>query len=166
MTGDEATRCGAVLSECRRYRYELWRRWSDLAQDRQGYVAFIGLNPSTADETTDDRTIGRCVGFARSWGFSALCMLNLFAWRATDPRDMLRAANPVGPDNDRHLVNCAQGASLLVAAWGARGSYLGRDQQVCRLLPGLQVLRLTKGGHPEHPLYLPGSLRPIAWAHT
>lgn len=154
---------GAVLSSCRRYRYELWRVWDDLLATQDGYVMFVGLNPSTADETTDDRTVGRCIGFARSWGFRALCITNLFAWRATDPGDMLRASDPVGPENDDHLQSCAQGAGLIVAAWGTQGTHLGRDRQVAQLLPRLHCLRETKAGHPEHPLYVPGNDRPKPW---
>lgn len=122
---------------------------------------FIGLNPSTADEVKDDPTIRRCVAFAKDWGYNALCMTNLFAFRATDPAVMLAAPDPVGPDNDRHLVNLSRGAGVIVAAWGTNGAFLGRDREVQALLPGLHCLRKTKHGHPSHPLYLPGTLTPV-----
>lgn len=118
-------------------------------------VAFIGLNPSTADETADDPTIRRCVAFAKRWGYGGLVMLNLFAFRATDPRDMRSAASPVGPENDDHLRAVAAEAALVVAAWGVGGSYFGRDFRVRRLMgDGLMALGFTKSGQPRHPLYV------------
>jgi hypothetical protein len=78
----------ATISPCRMFRYALWRRWGS-----GPYAMFIGLNPSTADEQNDDPTIRRCIGFAQSWGYDALCMANLFAYRATKPTDMKNAAN-------------------------------------------------------------------------
>jgi hypothetical protein len=149
------------LSSCRRYRYTLRRRWGPGAA-----AVFIGLNPSTADETQDDPTIRRCIGFARAWGFDALCMVNLFAYRATDPTDMKKAEDPVGDINDATLRDVAKEAGVVVAAWGAHGTYRGRDAQVRAMLLGLHYLRLTKDGHPGHPLYLPASLRPVAWVNS
>lgn len=140
------------------YRYSLSRRWGPGA-----YAMFIGLNPSTADETQDDPTIRRCIGFARAWGYDALCMTNLFAYRATDPREMKRQADPVGRDNDAALQELASGAGVVVAAWGAHGAHLGRDAAVRKMLPRLHYLRLTKDGHPGHPLYLPATLEPMEW---
>lgn len=152
----------AIFSHCRRYRYSLWRDWRGLLPSGKGYAMFVGLNPSTADETNDDQTIRRCIAFAQAWGYEGLCMTNLFAFRATEPKDMMRDAYPVGPDNDRTLVDLAARAGVVVAAWGAHGTYLGRDRQVRAMIPNLHHLRLTKGGHPGHPLYLPGDLRPVA----
>jgi len=92
---------GAGFSECRAYRYALWRRW-----DWQGYanqVMFVGLNPSTADETEDDPTIRRCIRFAKDWGCGSLLMLNAYAWRATKPRDLHAYggyADAIGYSND------------------------------------------------------------------
>lgn len=144
----------AEFSPCRTYRYDLERHWHEGC----GKVAFIGLNPSTADETQDDPTIRRCIGFAKSWGFSGLHMLNLFAYRATDPKDMKLADDPIGPDNDRYILQVANECIAVIAAWGTHGVYRGRDNQVKRLLPELHCLKITKGGHPSHPLYLPKSL--------
>lgn len=150
----------AVLSQDRRYRYQLFRVW-----DRQLPVAtFIGLNPSTADETTDDPTIRRCIGYARAWGCGSLEMLNLFALRATDPFEMLRHPDPVGLRNDFYLKQATIGTRVVVAAWGTMGGHLGRDQVVRGLIgDGLHCLRLTKAGHPWHPLYLPKGLTPVPW---
>lgn len=157
-----AAAAGAELSPCRRYRYRLWRPVGAGAT-----LAVVGLNPSTADETADDPTIARLTERGRRLGFGRLVMLNLFAYRATDPREMKRAEDPVGPDNNQHLLAEAQAAALVLCAWGTHGAHRGRDQEVLRLLRGaglkLHVLRLTKGGHPEHPLYLPYDLSPMEW---
>lgn len=139
----------AKFSPCHRYRYQLWRRWGD-----GPYALFVGLNPSTADETTDDPTIRRCVRFARDWGYGALCMANLFAFRATDPKVMMAEPEPVGPANDGNLACAHLGAGITIAAWGAHGGHRGRDKEVLQMLSGFHHLGLTKGGKPRHPLYL------------
>jgi hypothetical protein len=149
---------GAIISPCGHYRYALWRKWGV-----GGTCNFIGLNPSTADATLDDPTIRRCIGFAKAWGYGSLMMTNLFAWRATNPRDMMQAHNPVGPDNDSTLIGAYLNAQVSIAAWGAHGTYDGRHNAVRELLPHLYYLRLTKDGHPGHPLYLPASLKPVKW---
>ncbi|WP_293371574.1 DUF1643 domain-containing protein [Nevskia sp.] len=142
------------------HRYTLWREWIG----GQGYVQFIGLNPSTADEQQDDPTIRRCIGFAKAWGFSALCMTNLFAYRATDPKVMKAAADPVGPDNDSYLYWAASGAGLIVAAWGFHGVHRYRDAEVVRVVHStgkpVHCLGKTKDRHPKHPLYLRADSRP------
>jgi len=148
-----------ILSPCRTYRYVLWREW-DLINP--AYAMFIGLNPSTADEVEDDPTIRRCVDYAKRWGYGALCMTNLFAYRETDRELMKRHPSPVGKDNDRWLVETAKDASVVVAAWGTHGVHLRRDQAVIRLLGRkLNCLGMTKDGHPGHPLYLKKTLTPI-----
>ena len=121
----------------------------------EGTVLFVMLNPSTADAETDDPTIRRCAGFARRWGFRELAVANLFALRATNPRELWRASDPVGPENDQHLVEMSSRADAVIAAWGAHGVYRNREQHVLRLLNGtVEYLGLTKQGHPRHPLYL------------
>ena len=94
MSIDRKTR----FSPCRRYRYTLWRDWNPLLPDNV-YAMFIGLNPSTADETNDDPTIRRCINFAKSWGCDSFCMTNIFAFRATDPKVMIAEPEPVGIDH-------------------------------------------------------------------
>ena len=84
--------------------------------DGEGYAMFIGLNPNKADEILDDPTIRRCMTFAQAWGYDALCMTNLFAFRATKPTDMLAALDPIGSENDKHLVELSRGAGVVVAA--------------------------------------------------
>jgi hypothetical protein len=155
----------ATFSPCRKYRYTLWREWSDFFAG-EPYLMVIGLNPSTADETTDDPTIRKCVGFAKRWGFGALCMTNLFAWRDTKPENMLRAEQPIGPLNDFYLFELAKNAGLILAAWGKHGSHLGRASYVRSVFHEagfqLQALRLNNDGSPMHPLYAPYEQSPVA----
>lgn len=152
-----------VFSQDRVYRYTLWREWPlPLIESAQGgYVMFIGLNPSTADETKDDPTIRKCVHYAKAWGYGALCMTNLFAYRATDPRKMKKHPTPVGADNDKWLKESARKAALIVAAWGRDGAHMKRDLAVEKLISNLQCLGQNGDGTPKHPLYLSNSLKPV-----
>ncbi len=152
---------GATFSPCRKYRYTLFRNWHSLSD--KGVVMFVGLNPSTADETNDDPTIRRCIGYAKNWGYSGIVMTNIFAYRATDPKDMKAISEPVGEENDQALKDQAARAGIVIAAWGAHGAHLARGEYVRALLPELHYLRLTKDGHPGHPLYLPAKLKPAPW---
>jgi hypothetical protein len=147
------------FSHCQRYRYTLWRTWGH-AND---YVMFVGLNPSTADESQDDPTIRRCVAFAKDWGYSGLCVTNLFAYRSTRPIEMMKAPDPIGMENDRWLKQIGENATIAIAAWGVHGTLGDRHQAVRQMLPNWHYLRLTKDGHPGHPLYLPKTLKPILW---
>lgn len=122
---------------------------------------FIGLNPSTADETKDDPTIRRCRNFAKAWGYDALCMTNLFGYRATDPNEMKDQIGPLGKDNLPTIERLAKEAGVVIAAWGVHGTHLDQDKVVRALLTDLQCLGKTKDGHPRHPLYLPKSATPI-----
>jgi hypothetical protein len=172
----------AVFSSCRSYRYVLWREWwqdqlprpicRDCADydgvcpntgrrcDPASYLMVIGLNPSTADEAKNDPTIRRCMGFAHRWGFGALCMTNLFAYRSTDPDVMKRQDEPVGPENDAWIISCAKGAGLVLAAWGKNGAFRDRASQVLKQVGKLYCLRLNADGSPEHPLYVPSNTLP------
>lgn len=124
---------------------------------------FVGLNPSTADEVKNDPTVSRCISYARSWGYGGLCMTNIFAFRATDPKVMKAHPDPIGTENDRYLATLAAEAGIVVAAWGTHGTHLGRGEAVRQLIPGLCCLRQTQEGHPNHPLYLPKTLIPRPW---
>lgn len=142
------------------YRYKLSREWAP----ELPCCMFIGLNPSTADADRDDPTIRRCVGFARRWGYGKLVMCNLFAFRATDPAALFEPEDPVGPENDEWLIDCAERADLIVAAWGARGDIRGRAHEVRTFLPEhVHHLGLTKFDQPRHPLYLRADTRPVLW---
>ena len=146
-----------VLSMDGLYRYTLWREF-DLTNSR--YVMFLPLNPSTADATEDDRSVRRMVDFAKRWGFGAMCVGNLFAFRATEPAVMKAAVDPVGPHNDAALLALASQASLIVAAWGTDGAFRSRADDVARLMPKLHCLVRNKDGSPRHPLYVRAETRP------
>lgn len=162
---DEGIANGADISPCGNYRYKLWRTWR---QDRPT-LSIIGLNPSTADATQDDPTIRRCIGFAKSWGYGGLIMLNLFAWRATNPSELYKShgcgINVVGELTDDYITANVQ--KINVAAWGVNKT-LGRDKTVRAIFNGsdcpLHVFRLTTKGCPCHPLYLPRDITgPTEW---
>lgn len=149
----------ADFSSDRIHRYSLSRFWIS----SKPKVAFVGLNPSTADENIDDPTVRRCIRFADSWGFGGMYMLNIFAFRATDPKEMKAAADPVGFLNNEFLERISSECEITVAAWGTHGNFKGRDQEVLPLLNNLHYLAKTKHGFPKHPLYLKKSLQPIKW---
>jgi len=152
------------------HRYILNRTWN--AQHR-GIVNFIMLNPSTADDVFDDATIRRCIGFAKRWGFSGLVVTNLFAFRATDPKDLrkLAATNPayaVGDGNTDWIEQEAAKAEAVVCAWGNGGGLLGRDLWIAnRLLENhdLLCIRRTKEGNPVHPVREPYTDAPEAFMY-
>ena len=105
----------AYISECGQYRYLLTR---DVASIGNGTVTFVCLNPSTADATEDDPTIRRCTRFAREWGYAQLKVVNLYAYRSTDPSQLARVPDPVGPENDDILSAVLGSSDCIVAAWG------------------------------------------------
>jgi hypothetical protein len=198
---------GATISGCGRYRYRLWREWRlgnstqwDMWTEDDGSPAldgagqpigeplscvFVMLNPSTADGQQDDPTIRRCVRFAQDWGFDRLEVVNLFAWRATDPREVLALTakgDPIGPDNQDHIERAVQKAGMVVCAWGVNGAHIGQDETVRGWIAdgvdtaavaagagrGREVpvvaLKLSKDGFPCHPLYLPAALKPFPYS--
>lgn len=169
---ESATRGSAMISRCGTYRYSLQRTWDE---ERPPLVV-IGVNPSTADASLDDPTIRRCVTYARDWSYGRLVMLNLFAFRSTDPLALKQAAarnvDVVGPDNDRTLLEQTKDRDVLVA-WGAHGRFANRDLAVIRMLRPAETRKTDRPllclGYnndlsPKHPLYLKRSLRP--WAFT
>ncbi|MEM7710620.1 MAG: DUF1643 domain-containing protein [Pseudomonadota bacterium] len=154
----------AIYSDCERYRYDLVRTW-DAAGSR---INFVMLNPSTATELTNDPTVERCERRARALGHGAFRVTNIFAYRATDPKDMRAQADPVGgPDNDRAIADAALWADAVVCAWGTYGAHLDRGPAVERLLRDtgkhLTNLGLSKAGHPKHPLYIGYAVQPAPW---
>ena len=153
----------ATYSDCERYRYALTRVW-DASAER---INFCMLNPSTATEVQNDPTVERCERRARTLGFGGFRVTNIFAWRATDPRDMRAAQDPIGPENDRAIKEAAHWAGRVVCAWGTHGAYLDRGAEVERLLRSSNValfhLGLSKAGHPKHPLYIGYAVQPELW---
>jgi hypothetical protein len=152
----------ATISECGRFRYRLGRRWGDGAP-----LLFVMLNPSTADAEQDDPTIRKCIGFADRLGHGGIEVVNLFAFRATDPRELRAAGYPVGPENDHHLEEVCRQAPAVLCAWGSKAKGLRRPADVLRMLKAWKAapmaLRVNAGGIPAHPLMLPYALKPEPW---
>jgi hypothetical protein len=147
----------AALSDDGQYRYFLSRCWNSSGRK----IAFIGLNPSTADATNDDPTIRRCIRFARDWGGGSVWMVNLFAFRSTQPAALRSATDPIGPENDAWLERAIDAADIVIAAWGNHGHLLGRSDCVANRYRGrLHALAVTKNGMPGHPLYVRADTHP------
>jgi len=152
---------GAIISPCGQFRYALWRRWAEGGPT----LLFVMLNPSTADADVDDATIRRCIRFGERNGFAGIEVVNLFAYRATDPKDLRRAGWPVGPDNDDWIVTSAEQAlgsgGAVCVAWGAGSAELERPQIVLPMLRAVgaepMCLGITRSGYPRHPLYVAGN---------
>lgn len=166
----------AEISACGKYRYLLSREWRGVAphenwrwlgaKDGAGHelgepkaCLFVMLNPSTADGVQDDPTIRRCVAYAKRFKFDRLEVVNLFAYRATDPQDVLRMTgdgDPIGSGNQEIVEAAAHDAGLIICAWGAHGGHIDQDETMLGWLGNRETwaLGLTKDGHPKHPLYL------------
>jgi len=153
----------AVEGEGGRYRYVLTRQWGE---DLGAKVLWIMLNPSKADAIKPDPTMTRCVGFAKSWGYDGITLTNLYAYRATDPVDLVRNGRPVGPKNDRHLREQIELHDLIVCAWGTKAGKSRASEVVKMILDAgkkPQAIAITKGGFPQHPLMARATLRPFVW---
>jgi len=154
----------AEYSNCELYRYALTRVWDTKAPK----LAYVMLNPSTADELRNDPTVERCERRARSLGFGAFRVVNIFAFRATNPKDLKLAKDPEGPGNKLAMTNAIEWADQVLAAWGAHGDHLDQGNTIAALLKAqdtpLAHLGLTQMGHPRHPLYVSYSQDPIPWA--
>ncbi len=160
--GEPSIGSEAVFSNDGLYRYLLSRSWG-----AGGRVVFAMLNPSTADEMRDDPTVAKCGRYARAWGYGSLTVVNLFAWRSTNPHVLPKLDDPIGPANDTAIADAVTGSDLVVCAWGVHGGLRDRDREVLALIRGMGVtphcLRVTKYGYAEHPLYLPGNLTPAPY---
>jgi hypothetical protein len=164
-----------IFSDDRVFRYTLWRNLDPaemfpVVTPQSGYIQFIGLNPSTADEKKNDRTISKLMGFATKWGFSKMLMTNLFAYRATDPAIMKKhplSKQPIGTDNYRHVVENAKKAARVVCCWGNDGQHLNQGGVMRAALAAagvsLQCFKVTNIGEPQHPLYLKNSTELIPY---
>ncbi|HEY9643243.1 MAG TPA: DUF1643 domain-containing protein [Coleofasciculaceae cyanobacterium] len=149
----------AVFDRRKRYRYSLSRQWEEDG-DR---IAFIMLNPSTADDQNNDPTIRRCIRFAQAWGYGSLEVVNLFALRATHPQQLRQVEDPVGVECDRYILQAVRAAESTVIAWGNWGRLQNRDRAVLALLSSANVhcLGVNQSGQPRHPLYLKATAQPV-----
>jgi hypothetical protein len=147
-----------VFSPCRRYRYTLFRYWGG------GYdtnaIAFLCMNPSGADASgNNDRTVAKCIRFSKRWGFDAMYMLNAFALRATDNKELYGVSDPVGPENDRWIREILARVKMVVCGWGKPGGDFSRGEQVeailreCMSPEKVTCFSHNLDGTPTHPLY-------------
>lgn len=145
----------AIISPCGKYRYVLRRSIPSVIRWHRPAL-FIMLNPSVADATVNDPTIRRCMRFAERWGMTQLTVVNLFAFRATDPSELKFAEDPVGPENDKYIEEEIQKHSIgiIVAAWGAHPFPEERAEEIIKKFGPFQCLGTTKAGRPKHPLYI------------
>lgn len=154
----------AVFSECRRYRYRLTRTWDGSTLP----LVRIMLNPSTADEYVLDPTIRRCVGFSAAAGYGGVEIYNLFAFRSTDPTQLLRERDPVGPDNERY-IRSIRNQHRIIAGWGVvKRQLIVKIEVIIGYLEEkrkLECLGVTAGGHPKHPLYVPYKQQFVDFSH-
>lgn len=146
-----------VFSADRRHRYRLVHSWADDLFVGSKRAAWIGLNPSTADERQLDPTLRRIKGFSQILGCNSFVMLNLFAFRSTSPKGLLSCPDPTGPDNDRWISETAAECDYVIAAWGNHGRIESRAEAVIKLLSGIRLhcVKRTSEGFPGHPLYVP-----------
>lgn len=151
---------GAIISTDKIFRYSLWRIWDDT----KSKIAFVGLNPSTADDKIDDRTITKCINFTSGWGYGGFYMVNLFALRATDPNELYKAVEIVGIENDKHLLNTFKKVDKVICAWGNHGSFNSRSNNVLKFIDKPFCLKKNISGEPAHPLYLSKQLKPIPFS--
>lgn len=152
----------AVYSDCESYRYLLTRTWGDGPK-----ALFVMLNPSTATEIQNDPTVERCERRARTLGYGAFRVTNIFAFRATDPKVMRAMVDPVGPGNDAAILESVAWADMILCAWGNHGLHLDRGAAVTSLLRKTKAplwhLGLTGHHQPRHPLYVGYDQQPQRW---
>jgi hypothetical protein len=162
-TPPASTRGTARISRCGGYRYLLTREWDSSLPG----VGFVMLNPSTADAARDDPTIRRCTGFARAWGFGAVTVGNLYAFRSVRPSDLPATEDAVGPGNDAALDAIFSSNASVVAAWGSHPAVAHRLRALrARVLDNkvsLYCLGTNVDGQPRHPLYIPRGLLPMPY---
>lgn len=150
---------GAFFNSDRTHRYSLWRAWNP----SKGIICFIGLNPSTANESKDDATIRRCVGFTQQWGYGGFFMLNLFTFVTPYPKDLVTVQHDVAWNN-AFLLNAASECVKVIFAWGNFKEASERGKEVIRLIPNGYCLGVNRNGSPKHPLYLKKGAAPIRYS--
>lgn len=156
----------AVMSLDGLYRYRLTRSFDDMPG--RGPLCWVMLNPSTADAGADDATIRKCCGFARRWDFGGIVVINLFAYKSTDPALMANAKDPVGPENERFVREAASKAERVMVAWGnVPAALLARAAPILAALKAAhsfpRCLGRVMSGQPRHPLYVPYTAIPEEW---
>lgn len=150
----------ATFSECRKYRYILYRDWTPeyrcIYDQLKKTIVWIMLNPSIADDIIDDPTIRRCISFSKLWGYDCLYIYNIFALRATDPKELKKIDDPIGIKNDTYLDEVSVSECKIVVAWGNHGTLYNRDKKIIEIFKDRSIycLGTNKSGQPKHPLYI------------
>lgn len=154
-------RKSAVISECGKYRYSLKRIWGESLP----LLVFVMLNPSTADAEQDDPTIRKCIGFAKLWGYGGIVVVNIYAYRATDPRELWKCFDPVGDKNNYHIQIECNGRDV-VCAWGSDKAHQKRGRKVLSIIAAKRIdcIKTSAAGYPCHPLYLSHRLKRVEFA--
>jgi hypothetical protein len=152
-----------VFSDDRRFRYLLRHTCKPLSAPK--LCTWIGLNPSVANETQLDPTLRRIRTFSNAWGYNGFIMTNLFALVSTDPDQLYSEADPVGPENDRYILDAIQETGVVIAAWGKVGGHQNRCAAVLKMISGVDLfcLKKTKEGYPIHPLYVAAGTEPARY---
>lgn len=155
---------GALFSECRKYRFALWRIWDE----NKPFVMFVGLNPSTANENKNDATISTVTRFARDWGYGGVYMLNCFPFISTNPKDLEKPDAEKMEENEKNLLHYGKRASLVIFAWGGFEivKESGQDARLTWMFPGAKALKINADGSPHHPLRLVKTLTPVKWSYS
>lgn len=145
---------GATFSSCNQYRYVLTRTWDEGGPP----LAFVMLNPSTADAKKNDPTVERCQRRAQRGTYGGLIVLNLFALRSTDPLALYTHKEPIGEGNDGFIAHMVSKAGDVVCAWGNHGEIGDRGAAVYEIIRKIVrqplCLGVNASGHPKHPLYV------------
>lgn len=159
----------ATFSDCSKYRYTLDRPLESYT-DAIGRVSFLMLNPSTASADKNDPTVAKCCRYALAAGATELTVINIFAYRSTDPEALKTAEDPIGQGNDQYILDVVSQSTMTICAWGKHGDILNRGRALTKMLldnglgERLYYLHLNGDGSPGHPLYLPLANVPQKWA--
>lgn len=153
---------GAWFSDDRKYRYSLWRVWDA----KKPMLCYCMLNPSTADENENDPTVERCQRRAQALGYGGMFVVNIFAYRSTDPKKLKKVRDPIGSYNDAKLMDVFKECKTIICGWGKHGSLFDRGNYVLGLIrygarKEPHALKLNKDGSPAHPLYIGYDVKPI-----
>lgn len=146
----------AVIDNTGKYRYLLTRTWDENLPS----AVFVMLNPSTADAEIDDPTIRRCISFAKTWGCGEIKVVNIFAYRATNPKELFKTKEPIGIENEKYIKQAITTAKFIVLAWGSSCKTIDSGYEKAKeILKNSEIycLGITKDGFPKHPLYLKGT---------
>lgn len=153
---------GAIISDCKYYRYSLWRLWDQSKRT----ITFIGLNPSTADAQEDDHTILKLIEYTKKWCFGGFYVVNLFAYRATDSKKIKQIIDPVGENNDDYIASAMEQSELVIAMWSNHGNYNGRADEVYEAIKHMNMIhcfKVNRTGEPAHPLMLSYDTQPVVY---